>query len=207
MKEIIGDDYPTYEDSVKLSLNERARKETDELIELSKVSKDNVERLMLENIQLKHRLACIKDDIAIIDRHITNTCAKKFTQPSRNSDGFKKYEDNSVYADEAIHNLTNIEIACDLSDESVDEWGSDLAEEYRQKLMGDDDPVFEGHLKNMEASGDYLDKCIAKKFTQPSRNSDGCNRQQLTDKDLYNFDKDLYMLKKCQEMTKEDKTT
>ena len=25
--------------------------------------------------------------------------------------------------------------ACDLSDESVDEWGSDLAQEYRQKLM------------------------------------------------------------------------
>ena len=159
MKEIIGDDYPTYEDSVKLSLNERARKETDELIELSKVSKDNVERLMIENIQLKHRLACIKDDIAIIDRHITNTCAKKFTQPSRNSDGCKKYEDNSVYADEAIHNLTNIEIACDLSDESVDEWGSDLAGEYREKLK---------------------------------------------DKDLYNFDKDLYMLKKCQEITDEN---
>ena len=161
MKEIIGDDYPTYEDSVKLSLNERARRETDELIELSKVSKDNVERLMIENIQLKHRLACIKDDIEIIDRHITNTCAKQFTQPSRCKDGCKKYEDNSVYADEAIHNLTNIEIACDLSDESVDEWGSPLAEEYRQ---------------------------------------------QLTDNDLYNFDKDLYMLKKCQEMTKGDKT-
>jgi len=135
MKEIIGDDYPTYEDSVKLSLNERARRETDELIELSKVSKDNVERLMLENIQLKHRLACIKDDIAIIDRHITNTCAKQFAQPSRSTDHCKKYEDNAVYADEAIHNVTNIEIACDLSDESVDEWGSDLAEEYRQQLM------------------------------------------------------------------------
>ena len=135
MKEIIGDDYPTYEDSVKLSLNERARRETDELIELSKVSKDNVERLMLENIQLKHRLACIKDDIAIIDRHIKNTCAKQFAQPSRSTDHCKKYEDNAVYADEAIHNVTNIEIACDLSDESVDEWGSDLAEEYRQQLM------------------------------------------------------------------------
>ena len=43
--------------------------------------------------------------------------------------GYNK--DGSIYADEAIHNLTNIEIACDLSDESVDEWGSDLAEEYR----------------------------------------------------------------------------
>ena len=163
MKEIIGDDYPTYEDSVKLSLNERARKETDELIELSKVSKDNVERLMLENVQLKHRLACIKDDIEIIDRHISayKKSRKIFEKPSRCNNGCKKYEDNAVYADEAIHNLTNIEIACDLSDESVNEWGSDQAEEYRRQL----------------------------------------------DEDLYNFDKDLYMLKKCQEMTKEDKTT
>lgn len=163
MKEIIGDDYPTYEDSVKLSLNERARKETDELIELSKVSKDNVERLMLENVQLKHRLACIKDDIEIIDRHISayKKSRKIFEKPSRCNNGCKKYEDNAVYADEAIHNLTNIEIACDLSDESVNEWGSDQAEEYRRQL----------------------------------------------DEDLYNFDKDLYMLKKCQEITKEDKTT
>ena len=163
MKEIIGDDYPTYEDSVKLSLNERARKETDELIELSKVSKDNVERLMLENVQLKHRLACIKDDIEIIDRHISayKKSRKIFEKPSICNNGCKKYEDNAVYADEAIHNLTNIEIACDLSDESVNEWGSDQAEEYRRQL----------------------------------------------DEDLYNFDKDLYMLKKCQEITKEDKTT
>jgi hypothetical protein len=117
MKKITGDDYPTYEDSVKLTLAER------------EVHKDNLERLMLENLQLRHRLACIKDDIEIIDRHISSykKCRKWFKQPSLNKDG-------SVYADEAIHNLTNIEIACDLSDESVDEWGSDLAEEYRQKL-------------------------------------------------------------------------
>ena len=120
------------------------------------ITKENIERLMLENLQLRHRLACVKDDIAIIDRHIQNNCNKRFKRPSRNKDG-------SVFAEEAWHNITNIEIACDLSDESVDEWGSDLAEEYRQKLMGDDDPVFEGHLKNMEASGDYLDKYIAKK--------------------------------------------
>jgi len=120
------------------------------------ITKENIERLMLENLQLRHRLACISDDIEIIDRHIQNNCNKRFKRPSRNKDG-------SVFAEEAWHNITNIEIACDLSDESVDEWGSDLAEEYRQKLMGDDDPVFEGHLKNMEASGDYLDKYIAKK--------------------------------------------
>ena len=142
MKEIIGDDYPTYEDSVKLTLAER------------EVHKDNLERLLLENVQLKHRLSCIKDDIEIIDRHISayKKSRKIFEKPSRCKDGCKKYEDNSVYADEAIHNLTNIEIACDLSDESVDEWGSDLAEEYRQQ-----------HIKHMEAEADFLNKYKAKK--------------------------------------------
>lgn len=92
------------------------------------IHKSNLERALLENLQLKHRLACVADDIEIIDRHIQNNCNKKFKKPSLNKDG-------SVYAEEAWHNITNIEIACDLSDESVDEWGSDLAEEYRQKLM------------------------------------------------------------------------
>ena len=92
------------------------------------VHKSNLERALLENLQLKHRLACVADDIEIIDRHIQNNCNKKFKKPSLNKDG-------SVYAEEAWHNITNIEIACDLSDESVDEWGSDLAEEYRQKLI------------------------------------------------------------------------
>ena len=164
MKEIIGDDHPTYEDSVNMSLAEKAKASNLTLEDActylneveQKITKDNLERLLLENAQLKHRLACVKDDIEIIDRHIKKNCNKRFKRPSRNKDG-------SVFAEEAWHNITNIEIACDLSDESVDEWGSDLAEEYRQKLMGDDDPVFEGHLKNMEASGDYLDKYIAKK--------------------------------------------
>jgi len=158
MKEIIGDDYPTYEDSVNMTLAERKNKPSHTyMTEVEhEINKQNVERLMMENLQLRHRLACIKDDIEIIDRHIQKNCNKRFKRPSLNKDG-------SIYAEEAIHNVTNIEIACDLSDESVDEWGSDLAEEYRQKLMGDDDPVFEGHLKNMEASGDYLDKYIAKK--------------------------------------------
>ena len=124
MKEIIGDDYPTYEDSVKLTLAER------------EVHKDNLERLLKENLQLKHRLACIADDIEIIERHINsfNLANKAFKQPSKNKDG-------SIYADEAWHNITNIQIACDLSDESVKEWGSPLAEEYRKMLMGEDDPV------------------------------------------------------------------
>ena len=99
-----------------------------------KISNENLERLMLENLQLKHRLACIKDDIEIIDRHIRHTCAEKFAQPSRSNEDNEKYTDNPVFACEAIHNVTNIEIACDLSDESVDEWGSDLAEEYRQNI-------------------------------------------------------------------------
>jgi len=129
MKEIIGDDYPTYEDSVKLTLAER------------EVHKDNLERLMQENFELKHRLACIADDIEIIDRHIQNNCNKRFKRPSRNKDG-------SVFAEEAWHNITNIEIACDLSDESVDEWGSDMAEEYRE---------------HMEASADLLNKYKVKK--------------------------------------------
>jgi hypothetical protein len=116
MKKIIGDDYPTYEDSAKLTLAER------------EVHKDNLERLLLENLQLKHRLSCVADDIEIIDRHIKKNCNKRFKRPSLNKDG-------SVFAEEAWHNITNIEIACDLSDESVDEWGSDLAQEYRQKLM------------------------------------------------------------------------
>jgi len=154
MKEIIGDDYPTYEDSVNMTLAERKNKPSHTyMTEVEhEINQQNVERLMLENLQLRHRLACIKDDIEIIDRHIQKNCNKRFKRPSLNKDG-------SIYADEAIHNVTNIEIACDLSDESVDEWGSDLAEEYRQ---------------------------------------------QLKDKDLYNFDKDLYMLKKCQEITDEN---
>ena len=158
MKEIIGDDYPTYEDSVNMTLAEQKKDSTYTYMKEieQQITKENIERLMLENLQLRHRLACVTDDIAIIDRHIKKNCNKRFKRPSRNKDG-------SVFAEEAWHNITNIEIACDLSDESVDEWGSDLAEEYRQKLMGDDDPVFEGHLKNMEASGDYLDKYIAKK--------------------------------------------
>lgn len=153
MKEIIGDDYPTYEDSVNMTLAEQKNKPTtlsDILSEQEQqITKENIERLMLENIQLKHRLACIKDDIEIIDRHISahKSSRKIFKKPSRCNNGCKKYEDNAVYANEAIHNLTNIEIACDLSDESVDEWGSDMAEEYRQQ-----------HIKHMEAEADFLNK-------------------------------------------------
>ena len=106
MKEIIGDDYPTYEDSVKLTLAER------------ELRKDAVNDKILMSRAL-HRLACIEDDIKIIARHIKSfdLVDKAFQQPSLNEDG-------SVFADEAWHNISNIEIACDLnSNESLD-WKS-----------------------------------------------------------------------------------
>ena len=110
MKEIIGDDYPTYEDSVKLTLAERD------------IAKSNSDRLLKENLELRHRLSCIADDISIISNHIEDNCNKKFKKPSRNLDG-------SVNADEAWHNVSNIEIACDLSDDAPLEWGSEFKHE------------------------------------------------------------------------------
>ena len=104
MKEIIGDDYPTYEDSVNMTLAERQLK------------KDAVTDKILLSRAL-HRLACIETDIKIIGRHIENTCPDQFEKPSLNEDG-------SVYAECAWHNISNIEIACDLTDYSPLEWGS-----------------------------------------------------------------------------------
>ena len=78
MKEIIGDDYPIYEESVKLCLAEQARVRTEDMEKLREeekdVTKNNLERLMQENFELKHRLACIAYDIEIIDRHIQKNC-------------------------------------------------------------------------------------------------------------------------------------
>jgi len=121
MTEIIGDDYPTYEDSVKMTLAEQERE----------VSNSNLGRLLQENHDLRkdvesksillsqalHRLACIESDIKIVRNHINRCCKGSFFEPSLNEDG-------SVFADEAWHNITNIEIACDLnSNESLD-WES-----------------------------------------------------------------------------------
>jgi hypothetical protein len=103
MKEIIGDDYPTYEDSVNMTLAEREQSKT--------TNKD----ILLS--RALHRLACIETDIKIIARHIENTCPDQFEKPSLNEDG-------SVYADCAWHNISNIEIACDLTDDAPLEWGS-----------------------------------------------------------------------------------
>ena len=127
MKEIIGDDYPTYEESVNLTLAERQKADAfTYLTEVeSKLHKQNMERLMRENLELRHRLACIADDILIISNHIEDNCNKKFKKPSRNPDG-------SVNADEAWHNVSNIEIACDLNDNVPLEWGSTLKGELTQ---------------------------------------------------------------------------
>ena len=123
MKEIIGDDYPTYEESVNLSLAEQARVRTEDMEKLREeekdVTKSNLERLMQENFELRHRLACIADDILMISYHIKDNCNKKFKKPSRNLDG-------SVNADEAWHNVSNIEIACDLNSDDPLEWTSDV---------------------------------------------------------------------------------
>ena len=163
MKEIIGDDYPTYEDAVNMTLSEKghyvcnipATDFTDDeekmadfnkltkqefldsysylteqeyeltmnqvklLQEERDVSKNNMERLLQENFELRHRLACIADDIEIIDRHIQNNCNKKFKRPSL-------LEDGSIHADQAWHNITNIQIACDLNSDDPLEWTSDV---------------------------------------------------------------------------------
>ena len=127
MKEIVGDDHPTYEESVNMSLAEQASVRMEEMAQLREeekdVTKSNLDRLLKENFELKHRLSCIADDIEIIDRHIQNNCNKRFKRPSRNKDG-------SVFAEEAWHNITNIEIACDLNDDDeIMEWGSKFKNE------------------------------------------------------------------------------
>lgn len=123
MNEIIGDDYPTYEDSVNATLAEKQQEDAYTYLKEveSKIHKDNLERIMRENLELRHRLACIADDIEIIERHITSykKSRKWFKQPSINADG-------SVYADQAWHNVTNIQIACDLTDDSPLEWVSEV---------------------------------------------------------------------------------
>ena len=127
MSEIIGDDYPTYEESVNMSLAERKKDSVHTyMTEVEhEIHKDNLERLMQENFELRHRLACIADDIVIISNHIEENCNKKFKRPSLNPDG-------SVYADEAWHNVSNIEIACDLTDDAPLEWGSKVKGELTQ---------------------------------------------------------------------------
>ena len=171
MKEIIGDDYPTYEESINMTLREKGHyvcnipatdfaNDEEKMVDFNKltkqdfldsysylteeeykltmnkvkflqeerdVSKNNTERLIKENFELRHRLACIADDIVIISNHIEENCNKKFKKPSRNPDG-------SVNADEAWHNITNIEIACDLNDDEPSHWGSKVMAKKLNKL-------------------------------------------------------------------------
>ena len=122
MKQIIGDDYPTYEDSVNATLAEKQQEDAYTYLKEveAKIHKDNLERLMKENFELRHRLACIADDMEIIERHIASykKSRKWFKQPSVNADG-------SVYADQAWHNVTNIQIACDLNSDECLDWMAD----------------------------------------------------------------------------------
>jgi predicted RNase H-like nuclease (RuvC/YqgF family) len=154
MNEITGDDHPTYEDSV-YKFYENKLTEINKQLDLLKensdleqsnfklkkkfsklkkkfahsqneqslkdgIHKDNLERVMQENFELRHRLACVADDIEIIERHIASykKARKWFNQPSINADG-------SVYADQGWHHVTNIQIACDLNDDSPLEWMAD----------------------------------------------------------------------------------
>ena len=155
MKEIIGDDYPTYEDSVNATLAEKQQegaytylKEVED-----RIHKDNLERLLKENLELRHRLDCIADDIEIITRHISSNkkCREWFKESSLNTDG-------SVYADQAWHNVSNIEIACDLNNNESLDWELDNL----NKDLGEDS-VFQGHLKHMESVDEYSNKYKGKK--------------------------------------------
>ena len=159
MKETIGDDYPTYEDSVNATLAEKQQEGAYTYLKEveAKIHKDNLERLMKENFELRHRLDCIASDIELIARHICKyDSAEIFKLPSLESNG-------KIFADEAWHNITNIEIACDLNDDAPLSWGAKCTHELDNlnKDLGEDS-VFQGHLKHMESVGEYSSKYKAK---------------------------------------------
>jgi hypothetical protein len=160
MKEIIGDDYPTYEDSVNATLAEKQQEDAYTYLKEveDKIHKDNLERLMKENLELRHRLDCIASDIELVARHICKyDSAEIFKLPSLESNG-------KIFADEAWHNITNIEIACDLNDDASLSWGAKCTHELDNlnKDLGED-PVFQGHLKHMESVDEYSSKYKGKK--------------------------------------------
>jgi hypothetical protein len=161
MKEIIGDDYPTYEDSVNATLAEKQQEDAYTYLKEveAKIHKDNLERLMKENFELRHRLACVADDIELIDRHIQNNCNKRFKRPSLNKDG-------SIFADQAWHNVTNIQIACDLNDDEPMEWESKVKHEAELDKLNQnlgEDPILEDNIKHMGLVAEYSSKYKAKK--------------------------------------------
>ena len=125
MKEIIGDDYPTYEDSVNATLAEKQKEDAYTYLKEveDKIHKDNLERLLKENLDLRHRLDCIASDIELVARHICKyDSAEIFKLPSLEANG-------KIFADEAWHNITNIEIACDLNDDTSLDWGAKCTHE------------------------------------------------------------------------------
>ncbi len=65
-----------------------------------------------ENVNLKKRLAFIQDDLKVII---------KFINDNNLSEAFRSQTDVS---DECWHNISNIEIACDLNDNESDAWAS-----------------------------------------------------------------------------------
>ena len=66
--------------------------------------------------QYKHRLKCIEEDVKVI---------ANFIERNYLNDEFKK---TTGLADEALHHISNIEIACDLKDDASLQWGSLLKE-------------------------------------------------------------------------------
>ena len=159
MKEIIGDDYPTYEDSVNATLAEKQQEDAYTYLKEveDKIHKDNLERLMKENFELRHRLDCIASDIELVARHICKyDSAEIFKLPSLESNG-------KIFADEAWHNITNIEIACDLNDDSSLGWGAKCTHELDNlnQNLGED-PILEDHIKHMDLVGEYSSKYKAK---------------------------------------------
>ena len=142
MKEIIGDDYPTYEDSVRMTLAERKQEgmyldenntwrmdcgctEANVLDGNHNVCGKTTDKDILLS-QALHRLACIQTDIEIISRHICRFDKEQiFKLPSTNPDG-------SVFADQAWHNISNIEIACDLNNKEPLDWKSKVKNNIKQ---------------------------------------------------------------------------
>lgn len=66
---------------------------------------------MTDKTKLNHRLECIQEDIAVL---------VDFIEKQNLTETFKK---TTGFADEAWHHISNIEIACDLTDDAPLEWG------------------------------------------------------------------------------------
>ena len=96
MKEITGDDYPTYEESVNMTLAEKEFKK-------SAVT----DKILLS--RALHRLAMIEDDIKAIRCHIEENCNEAFSK-------------ETPFCEEAWHHISNIEIACDLDSNESLQW-------------------------------------------------------------------------------------